>query len=171
MCVDWWEGRPVGYMPGIIQPRMERLVLCDLNTHYLYYMFALPCHSHQLVQWDVESASCLRDVSSAHPRNACILQVKVGVAPHTSPHTLTTCLTPSSHIPPILWFPSSSPTPPYFPPTPSPPPPPLPMSPSPPLLPVISSPLPLPSCVPSPPSTLTCTTLLSSVTSRVPFTV
>ena len=109
------------------------------HQHYLYICTSscvpLPCHSHQLVQWDVESASCLRDVSSSHPRNACILQVKVGVAPHTSSHTLTTCLTPSSHIPPILWFPSPSPTPPYFPPhplTPSPTPPYVPLPPTPP---------------------------------------
>ena len=88
-----------------------------------------PCPTHQLVQWDVENAACLRDVSSAHPKNACILQVKVCNSLHTS-H-----LTPPVTSPP--------------PPPPSPPPPP-----------------PLPTF-----STLTCTTLHSSVTSQVPFTV
>ena len=84
-----------------------------------------PCPTHQLVQWDVENAACLRDVSSAHPKNACILQVKVCNSLHTS--HLTPPLTPPPPLPPL--------------------------------------PLPLPL------STLTCTTLHSSVTSQVPFTV
>ena len=103
-----------------------------------------PCPTHQLVQWDVENAACLRDVSSAHPKNACILQVKV--CTHFTPHT---------HLQSLLSLPLPLPSP----------------SPSP-----SPSPFPSPSSSPSPPlplplSTLTCTTLHSSVTSQVPFTV
>ena len=88
---NWWEGHTL-----------------FAGCASLHVPMPLSCPAHQLVQWDVESAVCLRDVSSAHPRNACILQVKVGAhhsITHLHAHLHThTCL----HIPPS---PSLSPTP------------------------------------------------------------